>query len=43
MYRALVVDSAEHLFANQGYERTGIQDIAAASGGGGASRCSGKT
>ena len=32
MYRSLVVASAEHLFATRGYERTKIQDIAAASG-----------
>ena len=32
MYRTLVVDAAEHLFATRGYERTKIQDIAAASG-----------
>lgn len=32
MYRSLVVDSAERLFASDGYERTKIQDIAAASG-----------
>lgn len=32
MYRALVVDAAEHLFATRGYERTKIQDIAASSG-----------
>lgn len=32
MYRGLVVASAEHLFATRGYERTKIQDIAAASG-----------
>jgi len=32
MYRSLVIDSAEHLFATQGYEKTKIQDIAAASG-----------
>ncbi|HET6418498.1 MAG TPA: TetR/AcrR family transcriptional regulator, partial [Polyangiales bacterium] len=32
MYRSLVTASAEHLFATQGYEKTKIQDIAAASG-----------
>lgn len=32
MYRSLVVDAAERLFADRGYERTKIQDIAAASG-----------
>jgi len=32
MYRSLVVDAAEHLFAAGGYERTKIQHIAAASG-----------
>jgi len=32
MYRSLVLESAEHLFATQGYEGTKIQDIAAASG-----------
>jgi AcrR family transcriptional regulator len=32
MYRGLVVQAAEHLFATRGYERTKIQDIAAASG-----------
>jgi AcrR family transcriptional regulator len=32
MYRTLVVDAAEHLFATRGYDRTKIQDIAAASG-----------
>jgi AcrR family transcriptional regulator len=32
MYRTLVVDAAEHLFAMHGYERTKIQDIASASG-----------
>ena len=31
MYRSLVVESAERLFAEQGYERTKIQDIAAQS------------
>lgn len=32
MYRSLVVDAAEHLFATQGYEQTKIQDIASGSG-----------
>jgi AcrR family transcriptional regulator len=32
LYRALVVDAAEHLFATRGYERTKIQDIASSSG-----------
>jgi AcrR family transcriptional regulator len=32
MYRTLVVDAAEHLFATRGYDRTKIQDIASASG-----------
>lgn len=32
MYRSLVLESAERLFATRGYERTKIQDIAAASG-----------
>lgn len=32
MYRSLVVEAAEHLFASRGYERTKIQDIASASG-----------
>ncbi|MFW2388630.1 MAG: TetR/AcrR family transcriptional regulator [Polyangiales bacterium] len=32
MYRSLIVDAAEPLFAERGYERTKIQDIAAASG-----------
>ena len=32
MYRTLVLDAAEHLFAEHGYEKTKIQDIAAASG-----------
>ncbi|MGB8332462.1 MAG: TetR/AcrR family transcriptional regulator [Polyangiales bacterium] len=32
MYRALIVESAERLFAAEGYERTKIQDIAVASG-----------
>lgn len=32
MYRALVIDAAEHLFATRGYERTKIQEIASASG-----------
>ncbi len=32
MYRALIVDAAEPLFAERGYEGTKIQDIAAASG-----------
>ena len=32
MYRSLVVQAAEHLFATRGYERTKIQDVAAASG-----------
>ena len=32
MYRTLVVDAAERLFATQGYERTKIQEIAGASG-----------
>ncbi len=32
MYRTLVVDAAERLFASRGYERTKIQDIAADSG-----------
>ena len=32
MYRSLVLESAEHLFATRGYERTKIQDIATASG-----------
>ena len=32
MYRALIVDAAEALFAEHGYERTKIQDIAAGSG-----------
>lgn len=32
MYRTLVVEAAERLFATRGYERTKIQDIAAASG-----------
>lgn len=32
MYRGLVVDAAEHMFATRGYERTKIQDIASSSG-----------
>jgi len=32
MYRSLVIDAAEHLFATRGYERTKIQEISAASG-----------
>ena len=32
MYRTLVVDAAERLFARRGYERTKIQDVAADSG-----------
>jgi AcrR family transcriptional regulator len=32
MYRSLVVESAERLFAMRGYDRTKIQEIAAASG-----------
>jgi AcrR family transcriptional regulator len=32
MYRRLVVDAAERLFATRGYERTKIQDIASSSG-----------
>lgn len=32
MYRTLVVDAAERLFATRGYDRTKIQDIASASG-----------
>lgn len=32
MYRALVIEAAEHLFATRGYERTKIQEIATASG-----------
>jgi AcrR family transcriptional regulator len=32
MYRSLIVDAAEPLFAERGYERTKIQDIAAESG-----------
>lgn len=32
MYRSLVLQAAEHLFGTRGYERTKIQDIAAASG-----------
>ncbi|MEM9728204.1 MAG: TetR/AcrR family transcriptional regulator [Myxococcota bacterium] len=32
MYRSLIVDAAERLFASQGYERTKIQEIAADSG-----------
>jgi AcrR family transcriptional regulator len=32
MYRSLIVDAAERLFADRGYERTRIQDIAAESG-----------
>lgn len=32
MYRSLIVEAAEHLFAIRGYDRTKIQDIAAASG-----------
>lgn len=32
MYRTLVVNAAEHLFATGGYDRTRIQDIASASG-----------
>ena len=32
MYRALIVDAAERLFADRGYENTKIQDIAAESG-----------
>lgn len=32
MYRSLVLESAERLFATHGYERTKIQEIAAASG-----------
>jgi AcrR family transcriptional regulator len=32
MYRSLIVDAAEKLFAERGYEQTKIQDIAAESG-----------
>lgn len=32
MYRSLIVDAAERLFAQRGYEQTKIQDIAAESG-----------
>ena len=32
MYRSLVIEAAERLFATRGYERTKIQDIAQASG-----------
>lgn len=32
LYRTLVIEAAEHLFATHGYERTKIQDISAASG-----------
>jgi AcrR family transcriptional regulator len=32
MYRSLIIDAAERLFANGGYERTKIQDIATESG-----------
>ena len=32
MYRSLVVEAAEHLFATRGYERTKIHDVATASG-----------
>jgi len=32
MYRSLIVDAAEQLFAERGYENTKIQDIAAESG-----------
>jgi len=32
MYRALIIEAAEHLFATRGYERTKIQDIASVSG-----------
>ncbi|HSN81685.1 MAG TPA: TetR/AcrR family transcriptional regulator [Polyangiales bacterium] len=32
MYRSLVVEAAERLFATRGYERTKIQEIASASG-----------
>ncbi len=32
MYRGLIVDAAERLFAGQGYEQTKIQEVAAASG-----------
>jgi AcrR family transcriptional regulator len=32
MYRSLIIDAAEHLFASRGYEGTKIQDIASESG-----------
>lgn len=32
MYRTLVAEASEHLFATRGYERTKMQDIASASG-----------
>lgn len=32
MYRSLILDAAERLFASQGYDRTKIQEIAAQSG-----------
>jgi len=32
MYRSLIIDAAERLFASRGYERTKIQDVAAQSG-----------
>ena len=32
MYRSLIIDAAERLFASQGYDRTKIQDIATESG-----------
>jgi AcrR family transcriptional regulator len=32
MYRSLIIDAAERLFASRGYERTKIQDVATESG-----------
>ncbi|MBW1830737.1 MAG: helix-turn-helix transcriptional regulator, partial [Deltaproteobacteria bacterium] len=32
MYRSLIIDAAERLFASRGYEGTKIQDIATESG-----------